>query len=144
MDTDLNADFGQVDLHGQLLAAVDVRVVRLFKGPFQFVQLERGERGAVPPVFLAVVVVVVVMVAEVVVRACADVQVVIVAVLAADVHQEVVVGAGGRRRRAGSRVTPEVVQGVELLQVNAVVAVVVTQLALQTVTDSRSRTILVI
>lgn len=47
----LNADLGQIDLHGQLLAAVHVGVVGLFKGTLQLVKLVRGEGGAVSPVF---------------------------------------------------------------------------------------------
>ena len=52
--TDLDPDFRQVDLEGQLLPAVHVRIVRLLKGPLQLVKLVRGERGAVTPVFLLV------------------------------------------------------------------------------------------
>lgn len=48
----LHADLGQVDLHGQLLAAVDIGVVGLLEGAFQLMQLVGGEGGAVPPVFL--------------------------------------------------------------------------------------------
>lgn len=48
----LHADLRQVDLHGQLLAAVHVRVVGLLEGALQLVQLVRGEGGAVPPVLL--------------------------------------------------------------------------------------------
>jgi len=48
----LHADLGQVDLHGQLLAAVDVGVVGLLEGALQLVELVGGEGGAVPPVLL--------------------------------------------------------------------------------------------
>lgn len=50
----LDSDFRQVNLHGQLFAAVHVRVVRLLERPLQLVQLIRGERGTVPPVLLLV------------------------------------------------------------------------------------------
>ena len=49
----LDSDFRQVDLHGELLARVDVRVVRLLERPLQLVQLVRRERRPVPPVLLA-------------------------------------------------------------------------------------------
>lgn len=48
----LNSDFREVDLHGELLAAVHVRVVGLLKGTLQLVQLVGGEGGAVAPVLL--------------------------------------------------------------------------------------------
>ena len=54
----LNADFRQVDLHGQLLPAVDVRVVGLLEGPLQLMELIGGEGGAVSPVLLLRVVIV--------------------------------------------------------------------------------------
>ena len=49
----LDSDFWQVDFHGELLARVDVRVVRLLEGPLQLVQLVRREGGSVTPVLLA-------------------------------------------------------------------------------------------
>lgn len=56
--THLDADLGQVHLHGQLFAGIDIGVVRLLKGPFQLVQLIGGERCAVASVlFLGTVVV---------------------------------------------------------------------------------------
>ena len=54
----LNADFWQVDLHGQLLPAVDIRVVGLLEGPLQLMELIGGEGGAVSPVLLLRMVVV--------------------------------------------------------------------------------------
>ena len=36
IDIDLNSGLGEVDAHGDLLARVNVRVVRLLEGPFQF------------------------------------------------------------------------------------------------------------
>lgn len=48
----LDPDFGQVDLAGQLLAAVHVGVVRLLERALQLVELVRGEGRAVPPVLL--------------------------------------------------------------------------------------------
>lgn len=50
--THLDADLGQVHLHGQFLAGVDVGVVRLLESPFQLVQLVGGEGGAVASVLL--------------------------------------------------------------------------------------------
>ena len=49
----LDSDFWQVDFHGELLARVDVRVVRLLEGPLQLVQLVRREGRPVTPVLLA-------------------------------------------------------------------------------------------
>lgn len=54
----LHSDLRQVDLQGQLLSAVHVRVVGLLKGAFQFVQLEGGEGGSVPTVLFLLVLVV--------------------------------------------------------------------------------------
>ena len=51
--TDLYAYFGQCDLGGELLATVDVRVVRLVERLLELVQLVRGERRPVAPVLLA-------------------------------------------------------------------------------------------
>ena len=48
----LHPDLRQVDLHGQLLAAVHVRVVGLLEGALQLVQLVGGEGGAVAAVLL--------------------------------------------------------------------------------------------
>lgn len=48
----LNSDFWEVDLHGELLTAVHVRVVGLLKGTLQFMQLIGGEGGAVASVLL--------------------------------------------------------------------------------------------
>ena len=53
-DLYLDSDFRQVDLHGELLPAVDVRVVGLLEGSLQLVQLVRGEGRPVPPVLLLV------------------------------------------------------------------------------------------
>ena len=53
-DLYLDSDFRQVDLHGELLPAVDVRVVGLLEGSLQLVQLVRCEGGPVPPVLLLV------------------------------------------------------------------------------------------
>ena len=39
MSTHLDPDLRQVDLHGELLSAVHVRVVRLLECPLQLVQL---------------------------------------------------------------------------------------------------------
>lgn len=50
----LHAHLRQVDLHGELLARVHVRVVALLEGALQLVQLVGGEGGAVPPVLLLV------------------------------------------------------------------------------------------
>ena len=50
--TYLHPDLRQVDLHGQLLTAVHVRVVGLLEGPLQLVELVGGEGGAVAPVLL--------------------------------------------------------------------------------------------
>lgn len=50
----LNSDLWEVDLHGQLLSAVHIRVVRLLEGSLQLVQLVSGEGGSVTPVFLLV------------------------------------------------------------------------------------------
>ena len=61
----LNSDLWQIDLDGELLSAVHIRVVRLLEGALEFVQLVRGERRAVPPVFLLDRVVRVVVVADV-------------------------------------------------------------------------------
>lgn len=47
--TYLHSCLGQVDLEGQLLPGVDVRVVGLGKDPLQFFQLGAGERGPDPP-----------------------------------------------------------------------------------------------
>lgn len=52
--THLDPDFRQIDLHGQLLAAVHVRVMGLLERSLQLVQLIGGERGAVPAVLLLV------------------------------------------------------------------------------------------
>ena len=49
----LYSDFWQVDFHGELLAGVNIRVVRLLEGPLQLVQLVRREGGSVTPVLLA-------------------------------------------------------------------------------------------
>ena len=54
----LNSNFWKIHFHGQLLPAVDVRVVRLLKGPLQLVQLVGGEGGPVAPVLLLVGVIV--------------------------------------------------------------------------------------
>lgn len=48
----LHSDLRQVDLQGQLLPAVHVRIMGLFESSFQFVELEGGECGPVPTVFL--------------------------------------------------------------------------------------------
>ena len=48
----LDTDLKEVDLHGQELPAVDVRVVGLLKGLLQLMELEGGEGGAVTPVLL--------------------------------------------------------------------------------------------
>lgn len=48
----LDTDLKEVDLHGQELPAVDVRVVGLLKGLLQLMELEGGEGGAVAPVLL--------------------------------------------------------------------------------------------
>lgn len=56
--TYLHSDLRQADFQRQLLSAVHVGVVGLLKRPLQFVQLESGERGPVPTVFLLGVVVV--------------------------------------------------------------------------------------
>lgn len=45
----LHPRLGEVDLEGQLLARVDVGVVRLGKDPLQLLQLRAGERGPDPP-----------------------------------------------------------------------------------------------
>ena len=58
LGTYLHSDFRQVDLQGQLLSAVHVRVVGFLEGPLQLVQLEGGERGPVPAVLLLVALVV--------------------------------------------------------------------------------------
>lgn len=50
----LDPDFRQIDLHGQLLAAVHVRVMGLLERSLKLVQLIGGERGAVPAVLLLV------------------------------------------------------------------------------------------
>ena len=44
--TDLNAGLAEVEPHGQFLAREDVRILRLFEGAFQLMQLERREGGA--------------------------------------------------------------------------------------------------
>lgn len=56
--TYLHSDLRQVHLQRQLLSAVHVRVMGLFKRPLQFVELESGERRPVPTVFLLGVLVV--------------------------------------------------------------------------------------
>lgn len=53
--THLDAHFRQIDLHGELLATVHVRVVALLEGALQLVQLVRGEGGAVAAVLLLAV-----------------------------------------------------------------------------------------
>lgn len=50
--THLHPDLGQVDLHGQLLPAVHIWIVRLLERSLQLVQLEGGERGSIPTVLL--------------------------------------------------------------------------------------------
>ena len=50
----LDSHFWQVNLHGEFLPAVDVRVVGLLESSLQLVQLIRGEGCSVPPVFLLV------------------------------------------------------------------------------------------
>lgn len=54
----LHSDLRQVDFERQLLSAVHVRVVGLLKRPLQFMELEGGEGGPVPTVFLLGVLVV--------------------------------------------------------------------------------------
>ena len=49
----LNTGFAQVQPHGQLLASEHVRVLRLLKGPFKLVQLERRECRPGPANFAA-------------------------------------------------------------------------------------------
>ena len=44
--TNLHSGFGEVRLHGDLFAGVDVRVVRLGKRLFQLLELSARERGA--------------------------------------------------------------------------------------------------
>lgn len=48
--TYLYSDLREVDLHGELLTAVHIRVVRLLKGTLQLMELVCGECGAVSPV----------------------------------------------------------------------------------------------
>lgn len=48
----LHSDLRQVDLQGQLLPAVHVRVMGLLESSFQLVELEGGECGPVPAVLL--------------------------------------------------------------------------------------------
>lgn len=48
----LHSDLRQVHLQGQFLSAVHVRIMGLLESSFQFVELEGGERGSVPTVFL--------------------------------------------------------------------------------------------
>ena len=48
----LDPNLWEVDLHGQLLAAVHVGVVGLLEGALQLVELVGGEGGAVAPVLL--------------------------------------------------------------------------------------------
>ena len=48
----LHTDLWQVDLHGQLLTAVYVRVVGFLECSLQLMELVRGEGGAVPSVLL--------------------------------------------------------------------------------------------
>lgn len=50
--THLDADFRQIDLHGELLPGVDVRVVGLLKRPLELVQLVGGEGRPVTTVLL--------------------------------------------------------------------------------------------
>ncbi len=50
LEPDLDAHLGQVDLDGELLAAVHVRVVGLLEGALELVQLKGGECGAVASV----------------------------------------------------------------------------------------------
>ena len=57
-DLYLDSDFRQVDLHGELLPAVDVRVVGLLEGSLQLVQLVRGEGCPVTTVLLLIGIVV--------------------------------------------------------------------------------------
>lgn len=45
----LHPGLGQVDLEGQLLPGVDVRVVRLGEHPLQFFELRAGESGSDAP-----------------------------------------------------------------------------------------------
>lgn len=52
MGTHLHTHFRQIHLHGELLAGVDIGVVRLLEGTFQFMQLVRGEGGAIASVLL--------------------------------------------------------------------------------------------
>lgn len=52
MRTYLHSDLRQVNFQRQLLSAVHVRVMGLFKRSLQFVELESGERRPVPTVFL--------------------------------------------------------------------------------------------
>lgn len=42
---------GEVNLHGNFLAGVDVRIVRLLEGSFQFLELGRREGGSYPALF---------------------------------------------------------------------------------------------
>ena len=48
----LDPDFWQVDLHGELLPAVDIRVVGLLEGSLQLMQLVGGEGRPIPPMLL--------------------------------------------------------------------------------------------
>jgi len=50
--THLDADLGQVHLHGQLLAGIDIGVVGLLEGPLQLMELVGGEGGPIATVFL--------------------------------------------------------------------------------------------
>lgn len=47
--TYLDSGFGEVGLHSDLFAGVDVRVMRLLEGALQFLELSRRECGSDPP-----------------------------------------------------------------------------------------------
>lgn len=49
--TYLHPRLGEVNLHGNFLAGVDVRIVRLLEGTFQFLELGRREGGSYPALF---------------------------------------------------------------------------------------------
>ena len=62
--TDLHANLGQIDFHGELLPGIDVWIMRFFESSLQLVKLVSGKCGPITPMLLLCTVIVLKMISR--------------------------------------------------------------------------------